>query len=62
MDKPTGLKTVKEMDYLRQKDIVPIESLGEPVHIIGAGGIGSPVAMTLGKMGCEAVKILVFNS
>ena len=41
------------MDFWRQEDLVSPESLAFPVTIIGAGGIGSPVALALAKMGCQ---------
>lgn len=34
-----------------QKDFIPQASTEKPVHLIGAGGIGSPTAMVLSKMG-----------
>lgn len=35
----------------RQLDIIPISTLGETIHIIGAGAIGSLTALSLAKMG-----------
>jgi molybdopterin/thiamine biosynthesis adenylyltransferase len=35
----------------RQLEIIPIEVLGEPITIIGAGAIGSFVCLSLAKMG-----------
>ena len=45
-------------DYWRQLDIVPIRTLqGFHVNIIGAGGIGSPTAIALAKMGVGTLTI-----
>lgn len=38
-------------DFERQLDILPPRSLVHPVHIIGLGGIGSPAAYLVRKMG-----------
>lgn len=35
----------------RQLDVIPIEKLNTPIHIIGAGAIGSLVSLNLAKMG-----------
>ncbi len=40
------------MELLRQLDLVRPETLETPVHLIGCGGIGSFVALALGKLGC----------
>jgi len=46
------------MDYTRQLDIVPMEKLRETsVHLIGAGGIGSPAGIALAKMGVGEITI-----
>jgi len=45
---------MEERRYLhltRQLDIIPLDILGEPITIIGAGAIGSFTALTLAKMG-----------
>lgn len=40
------------MNFLRQLEIVPPEVLARlPVHILGAGGVGSTIAFALAKMG-----------
>ena len=43
----------------RQLDLIPIEVLGQPITIIGAGAIGSFTALQLAKMGF--VDITVFD-
>ena len=45
------------IDYWRQADLIPAEALATPVTIIGAGGIGSPVALALAKMGCRSLTL-----
>lgn len=35
----------------RQMDLIPLEKLGEPITIIGAGAVGSWLALALAKMG-----------
>jgi len=39
------------VDRLRQQDLVSDKMVSTPITIIGTGGIGSPTAMTLAKMG-----------
>jgi molybdopterin/thiamine biosynthesis adenylyltransferase len=41
------------VELLRQLDLVKAEALETPVHLIGCGGIGSVVALALGKLGCS---------
>ena len=41
------------MRHKRQADIITDKDLDFPIHILGAGGIGSWVVLTLAKMGCE---------
>jgi len=43
--------------YTRQLDLINIEELNFPIHIIGAGGIGSWTALLLAKMGCPNISI-----
>ena len=43
--------------YIRQLDIINQEELNFPIHIIGAGGIGSWTALLLAKMGCPDISI-----
>ena len=46
------------MDYTRQRDLVPIEKLkATHVNLVGAGGIGSPAAIALAKMGIGHLSI-----
>jgi molybdopterin/thiamine biosynthesis adenylyltransferase len=40
------------VEFLRQLDLVKPEALETPVHLVGCGGIGSCVALALGKLGC----------
>lgn len=42
----------------RQLDIIPVEALDIPVTIIGAGAIGSWVALCLAKMGMENLSVM----
>lgn len=51
-----------EVDFWRQLGIVTPEELSFPITIIGAGGIGSPTALLLAKMGCSQIGILDFDS
>lgn len=41
----------------RQMDIIPLDALDTPVTIIGAGAIGSFVALSLAKMGMENLTV-----
>jgi len=45
--------------YDRQSDIVKSADLTLPIHLIGAGGIGSWTALLLAKMGCS--NIIVYD-
>jgi len=45
------------MDFLRQLDIVSPEMLDFPITLIGCGGIGSPTALALAKMGCSQLTL-----
>ena len=45
------------LDHWRQSDIVTPKDLGIPIIIIGAGGIGSPTALALAKMGCQNITV-----
>lgn len=48
-----------ESDFLRQLDILNPELLeGLEIVLIGAGGIGSPTALVLAKMGCRQLHII----
>lgn len=44
-------------DYWRQLDLVTPEDLNLPITIAGAGGIGSPTALALAKMGCSRLTV-----
>jgi len=46
-----------EPDYWRQLDLVSAEELDFPVVLVGAGGIGSPLALALAKMGCKRLAL-----
>ena len=48
---------LKNVALTRQLDIIPIEVLGEKITIIGAGAIGSFVALSLAKMGFGDITI-----
>jgi molybdopterin-synthase adenylyltransferase len=49
-------------DHLtRQMDLIPMESLLTPVHIIGAGAIGSHAALSLAKMGMSDITVWDFD-
>jgi hypothetical protein len=48
-------------DFLRQASIVRPEALKRPISIIGAGGIGSPTALALAKMGCSKIRVYDFD-
>ena len=43
--------------YARQLDIINQQELNFPIHIIGAGGIGSWTALLLAKMGCPDISV-----
>ncbi len=45
------------IDYGRQLDIFNPETFSEMITIIGAGGIGSPAAIVLSKMGCQRITV-----
>lgn len=49
------------MDYLRQYDILNPNELIYPITIFGAGGIGSPTAFILKKMGALRVTVYDFD-
>lgn len=46
------------MEYLRQLDILDPNMIVFPVSLIGCGGIGSPTALVLAKMGCENLTLI----
>jgi molybdopterin/thiamine biosynthesis adenylyltransferase len=41
----------------RQMDIIPMDILGEPITVIGAGAIGSWVVLSLAKMGFSNITV-----
>jgi sulfur carrier protein ThiS adenylyltransferase len=46
------------MNLTRQEDIISTDSLGKKeITLIGAGGIGSPTALTLAKMGVKKIEM-----
>lgn len=58
----TVLPLVAEVKYTRQQGIVKPDQLQFPITVIGAGGIGSPTAMLLGKMGCNNLTVWDFDT
>lgn len=56
------MNTPEEL-FWRQLDILPPDKwLQQRVTIIGAGGIGSPTALLLAKMGCQELNIFDFDT
>lgn len=45
------------MNFLRQLDILNPDMIVYPITIIGVGGIGSPAAWILAKMGCKDITL-----
>lgn len=45
------------LDHWRQLDLVKPDELSFPITLIGAGGIGSPTALALAKMGCSQITV-----
>jgi molybdopterin/thiamine biosynthesis adenylyltransferase len=45
------------VDYWRQLDLLSPERFSFPVTLVGVGGIGSPVALALTKMGCRRLTV-----
>ena len=43
------------IDYWRQLDIISPSDLDFDVNLVGVGGLGSPIAMALVKMGCPRI-------
>lgn len=41
--------------YWRQQDLCPV--IDEPITLVGVGGIGSPTALILSKMGCTSLSV-----
>lgn len=46
-----------EIDYIRQMDILPPDALDFAINIIGCGGIGSPTALAICKMGARSLTL-----
>jgi molybdopterin/thiamine biosynthesis adenylyltransferase len=42
---------------VRQSDLVTLDELAVPLTVIGTGGIGSPTALGLAKMGCSQLTL-----
>lgn len=58
MSRETALESFSMvMDYWRQLDLVTPAELKLPITVVGAGGIGSPTALALAKMGCSQVTV-----
>ena len=55
-------KTAGGLNYSRQYGIFRPDQAADPVTIIGAGGIGSPTALLLAKMGVPDITIYDFDS
>lgn len=51
----------QELDWTRQLSLINPERLQFPITVIGAGGIGSPTALALAKMGCGDLSIWDFD-
>jgi len=47
--------------YSRQLDIIDVEKMDLPIHIIGCGGIGSWTTLMLAKIGCSNITIYDFD-
>ena len=45
------------LDFSRQDLLADPDALRFPIHIVGAGGIGSPTALALAKMGCADITV-----
>ena len=45
------------IDYWRQLDLVSPSDLDFDVNLVGVGGLGSPIAMALVKMGCPRITL-----
>ena len=45
------------MDLSRQQDLIDPDQLDVPITVVGCGGIGSFVVLTLAKMGCRALTV-----
>jgi hypothetical protein len=45
------------VDLSRQQDLIDPDQLDVPITVVGCGGIGSFVVLTLAKMGCRALTV-----
>lgn len=54
--------TFSNQHLTRQADLIPLEILGEPITIIGAGAIGSWTCLGLAKMGFGNLQVLDFDT
>ena len=52
---------LQEERHKRSIDIIHPEKLNFPIHILGAGGVGSWTALLLAKMGCQNISIYDFD-
>lgn len=52
----------KDAHLTRQLDLIPMASLSVPVWIIGAGAIGSFVALQLSKMGMSEIHVVDYDT
>lgn len=49
-------------DHLtRQLDLIPMDALGVPITVVGAGAIGSTTILTLAKMGFGDIRVYDFD-
>lgn len=48
---------IREAALTRQLDVIPLKTLGAQINIIGAGAIGSWVALSLAKMGFQDITV-----
>jgi len=56
-----SFENFKNEALTRQLDLIPVEVLDEQINIIGAGAIGSFVALSLAKMGFSRIKVWDFD-
>jgi ThiF family len=57
LETPPGSSNMIIPDYWRQLDLVTPDELKLPITLVGAGGIGSPTALALAKMGCSHLTV-----
>lgn len=56
--KKSNVKNVENISFLRQFDIFNPHEFAEPITIVGCGGIGSSLAVTLAKMGIQNLNLI----